>query len=73
MGAAYTVFGKKVPAHILSIATLSSVAAFTTWSLVGPKGETKAVATPVAPISQSKEEDFDLEKILSDLTKEEAK
>ncbi|EGW33460.1 uncharacterized protein SPAPADRAFT_60813 [Spathaspora passalidarum NRRL Y-27907] len=71
MGAAYTILGKQVPAHILSIATLSAVAAGTTWSLMGPKTEAKAA--PVAPVSQSKEEDFDFEKIFNDLTKEEAK
>ncbi|KAK6198149.1 putative ATP synthase K chain, mitochondrial [Scheffersomyces amazonensis] len=71
MGAAYTIFGRQVPAHILSIATLGSVAAIIAW----PKGAKEATpsATPVAPVVQTKEDDFDLEKFINDLSKEESK
>ncbi|KGQ88879.1 hypothetical protein MEW_01679 [Candida albicans P60002] len=74
MAGAYTIFGKKVPAHILSIITLGSVAAGIAIPKFLPKDETKKeVAKPVAPIVQSKEDDFDLEKFINDLTKEESK
>ncbi|ODV78925.1 uncharacterized protein CANTADRAFT_26037 [Suhomyces tanzawaensis NRRL Y-17324] len=69
MGAAYTIFGKQVPAHILSIATLASVTAVAAW----PRAKKEAPATPAAPVVQSKEDDFDLEKFINDLTKEESK
>ncbi|KAG7666180.1 uncharacterized protein J8A68_000276 [[Candida] subhashii] len=72
MAAAYTVFGKQIPAHILSIATLASVAGIGIWSSMGSKAEPSKVPA-AAPVAQSKEADFDLEKFINDLTKEETK
>ncbi|KAK7687388.1 hypothetical protein QCA50_009253 [Cerrena zonata] len=68
MAAAYTILGKQVPAHVLSILTLSSVVAVAAW----PR-EKKAAPAPVAPAATKKEDDFDLEKWFNDLTKEESK
>ncbi|CAK9440601.1 uncharacterized protein LODBEIA_P46380 [Lodderomyces beijingensis] len=63
MGAAYTIFGKQVPSYILSLATLGSVAAVAIVpQFVGSK-ETQAAAA-AAPAAQTKEDDFDLEKLL---------
>ncbi|EMG50901.1 ATP synthase K chain, mitochondrial, putative [Candida maltosa Xu316] len=78
MGAAYTVFGKQVPAHIytqLSILTLGSVALGVTIPKFLPQDPAKneaAASKPIAPAAQSKEDDFDFEKFI-DLTKEETK
>ncbi|KAF5212165.1 hypothetical protein EJF18_20376 [Clavispora lusitaniae] len=68
MGAAYTIFGKQVQPHILSILTLGSVALIAAW----PREKTEKPAAP-APAVASKDEEFDLEKIISDFTKDEAK
>ncbi|KAL6452424.1 hypothetical protein SBY92_001682 [Candida maltosa Xu316] len=76
MGAAYTVFGKQVPAHILSILTLGSVALGVTIPKFLPQDPAKneaAASKPIAPAAQSKEDDFDFEKFINDLTKEETK
>ncbi|CAH2352070.1 uncharacterized protein CLIB1423_05S04940 [[Candida] railenensis] len=71
MGAAYTIFGKQVPSHILAILTLGTAAGVIAY----PRGgDAKATPTPTpAPVSASKEEDFDLEKWVNDLSKEESK
>lgn len=69
MGAAYTILGRQVQPHILAIATLGSVAAVAAW----PRAKKEAAPAPAAPVSQTKEDDFDLEKFLGDLTKEESK
>lgn len=76
MAGAYTILGRQVPAHVLAIFTLGSVAAGVTIPKFLPKDETKVEAPkPVAaaPIAQSKEDDFDLEKFINDLSKEETK
>ncbi|CCG21489.1 hypothetical protein CORT_0A11040 [Candida orthopsilosis Co 90-125] len=75
MGSAYTILGKQVPAHVLSILTLGSVAAGVAIPKLLRSNDVKkeAVAMPAAPVAQSKEDDFDLEKFLNDLTKEETK
>ncbi|KAI5954018.1 hypothetical protein CANMA_004857 [Candida margitis] len=66
MGSAYTILGKQVPAHVLSILTLGSVAAGVAIpKLLGSNDVKKeAAAKPAAPVAQSKEEDFDLEKFI---------
>ncbi|KAK6458617.1 putative ATP synthase K chain, mitochondrial [Scheffersomyces xylosifermentans] len=69
MAGAYTIFGRQVPAHVLSIATLASVTAIAAW----PRAKSEAPAAAPAPVAASKEDDFDLEKFLNDLTKEETK
>ncbi|KAI5957644.1 hypothetical protein KGF57_003338 [Candida theae] len=77
MGSAYTILGRQVPAHVLSILTLGSVVAgVTVPKLLGNKDVKKdaaASAAPAAPVSQTQEDDFDLEKFINDLTKEETK
>ncbi|CAG90248.1 DEHA2G05588p [Debaryomyces hansenii CBS767] len=60
MGAAYTIFGRQVPSHILSIATLGTAAAVVAW----PRAKKEAPPAQAAPVAQTKEEDFDLEKFL---------
>ncbi|KAG5417157.1 hypothetical protein I9W82_004790 [Candida metapsilosis] len=66
MGSAYTIFGKQVPAHVLSILTLGSVVAGVTIpKFFGSADANKdAAAKPAAPVVQSKEDDFDLEKFI---------
>ncbi|XYA00303.1 hypothetical protein QA089_002839 [Meyerozyma guilliermondii] len=71
MGAAYTIFGKQVPSHILALLTLGSVAGVVAWPR--SKSESAATPAPVAATSSNKEEDFDLEKFINDLSKEESK
>ncbi|RCK55509.1 hypothetical protein Cantr_03928 [Candida viswanathii] len=74
MAGAYTILGRQVPAHVLAIATLGSVVAGVTIPKFLPKDESKVEAPkPAAPVAQSKEDDFDLEKFINDLTKEETK
>ncbi|EGV66037.1 hypothetical protein CANTEDRAFT_112898, partial [Yamadazyma tenuis ATCC 10573] len=70
MGAAYTIFGKQVPSHILAILTLGSVAGVVAY----PRSKSEATPTPTpapAVTVASKEDDFDLEKFINDLSKEE--
>ncbi|RLV85501.1 hypothetical protein JA9_001681 [Meyerozyma sp. JA9] len=62
MGAAYTIFGKQVPSHILSLLTLGSVAGVVAWPR--SKSEPAATPAPVAAAASNKEEDFDLEKFI---------
>ncbi|KAG2736504.1 hypothetical protein G9P44_000594 [Scheffersomyces stipitis] len=69
MAGAYTIFGRQVPAHILSIATLATVGAIVAF----PRGKSESAPAAPAPVVKSKEDDFDLEKFLNDLTKEETK
>ncbi|CAN3353703.1 ATP synthase subunit K, mitochondrial [Diutina catenulata] len=72
MGSAYQIFGKQVPAHVLALATLGSVTAIAAW----PRAKKEAPApTPAAaaPAPAAGGDDFDLEKFLNDLTKEESK
>ncbi|CAD1809067.1 unnamed protein product [Candida parapsilosis] len=75
MGSAYTILGKQVPAHVLSILTLGSVAAGVAIpKVLGSNDAKKNVpAKPAPPVAQSKEDDFDLEKFINELTKEETK
>lgn len=69
MGAAYTIFGKQVQPHILSLLTLGSVVAIAAW----PREKAAAEPAAAAPVAATKDEEFDLEKIINDFTKEEAK
>ncbi|ODQ81404.1 hypothetical protein BABINDRAFT_7199 [Babjeviella inositovora NRRL Y-12698] len=70
MGSAYTILGKSVPSHWLAVATLSLTIGGTVFATSGskPAAAPTAVTAPAA-----KDEEFDLEKIFNDLTKEEAK
>ncbi|CAK7894728.1 ATP synthase subunit K, mitochondrial [[Candida] anglica] len=69
MGSAYTILGKQVPSHVLALLTLGATAGVVAW----PRAAKEApVATPAA-VPAVKEDDFDLEKLLSDFTKEESK
>ncbi|CAH6718462.1 uncharacterized protein CLIB1444_01S07294 [[Candida] jaroonii] len=67
MAAGYTILGKQIPSHVLSILTLGSVATIAAW----PRA--KAEPAPTAVVPAAKEDDFDLEKFFNDLTKEESK
>ncbi|KAF8003343.1 hypothetical protein HF325_002588 [Metschnikowia pulcherrima] len=68
MGAAYTIFGKQVQPHILSLLTLGSVAGIVAWP------RSVSAEKPAAPAPAAAQDDeFDLEKIISDFTKEETK
>ncbi|CAI5756546.1 unnamed protein product [Candida verbasci] len=77
MGATYQIFGKQVPAYVLSLATLGSVAAGVAipkiFAKEDPNAKQIAATKPAAPVTNSKEDDFDLEKFINDLTKEETK
>ncbi|KAL7664851.1 ATP synthase subunit K, mitochondrial [[Candida] zeylanoides] len=69
MGSSYRIFGKQVPSHVLAILTLGSAAGVVMY----PRGKANATPTP-APVAQtSSEDDFDLEKLINDLSKEETK
>lgn len=69
MGAAYTIFGKQVQPHILSLLTLGSVAGIVAW----PRSSSAEKAPVPAAPAASQDDDFDLEKLISDFTKEETK
>jgi F-type H+-transporting ATPase subunit k len=69
MGAAYTILGKQVPSHILALATLASVGAVIAW----PRSKTAPAPVEATSAVKSKEDDFDLEKFINDLGKEESK
>ncbi|CAN3373662.1 ATP synthase subunit K, mitochondrial [Diutina rugosa] len=74
MGATYQIFGKAVPAHVLALTTLGSVVAIAAWPRAKKDAaqlETKIEAPKAVPQTQSAEGDFDLEKWLQSLDKEE--
>ncbi|KAI3404723.1 hypothetical protein KGF56_002491 [Candida oxycetoniae] len=69
MGGAYTIFGRQVPAHVLSIVTLGTVAAGVAIPRFLRNDDATKKANAVTPTltsvpAQTKEGDFDLEKFI---------
>lgn len=64
MGSAYTILGAKVPAHWISIATLSAAIGGAVIPSYLPSKKTEAVKAPEPVVQQQAEGDFDVEKLL---------
>ncbi|ODV58309.1 ATP19 family protein ASCRUDRAFT_78005 [Ascoidea rubescens DSM 1968] len=71
----YTVLGKKVPSHILAIATIVATVGGIALPKYIPssKSESPKVVPPPVETSASKDEEFDFEKLIGDFLKEEQK
>ncbi|CCH63073.1 hypothetical protein TBLA_0J00750 [Henningerozyma blattae CBS 6284] len=66
MGASYQIFGKAVPTHYMAIATLATAGAIGGWAASGPKKPTDTTTSSASP----KEDDLDIEKLISDFVKD---
>ncbi|AET40331.1 Mco10p Ecym_5594 [Eremothecium cymbalariae DBVPG len=73
MGQAYMIFGRVMQPHVLALATIGSVAAGVTYASMGTKRVEPQQQAALLPLKQEREEEFDLEKLISDFIKEEGK